>query len=700
MAKTNKDGEVTGKAPAGAAANGNGAAPSSAEEPANGQASSLGVQRVEQKYDANNLSELEGLEAVRRRPGMYIGDTGVSGLHHLFKEIIDNSIDEVLAGYCTEINVHIGKDRVITVEDNGRGIPVDINKQTGLPGVEMVMTRLHAGGKFGEGGYKTSGGLHGVGASCVNALSDWLETTVKRGGKVHQIRFERGVTTMPLKVIGKCDPADTGTKQRWLADKSIFGIALNEEGELDYHTERFVARIRELTYLNKEVAITFTDELHDEEPVRFHAKNGIAEFVAHLNETKDALHSKVIYFAKQQDEAQVEIAIQYNKSYQENIYAFANNIPQPDGGTHLSGFKTALTRVINQYARKNGFLKERDSNFSGEDVREGLTAVISVRLTNPMFNSQDKRRLTNVEVEGMVNTIVGEGLTTFLEENPAVAKSILDKAFTAAKAREAARKAADLVKRQNALDGGGLPGKLADCTERDPKKCELYLVEGDSAGGSAKQGRDRRTQAILPLFGKIICVEKARIDKALDNEAVKMLISAVGTGLALHSEDEEGTNNNGRFDLSKLRYGKVIIMTDADVDGDHIRTLLLNFFYRYMRPLVEEGHIFIAQPPLYSIRIGKDEKRYARTEAERDQILKEVRRKDVHITRFKGLGEMNPEDLADTTMNPEHRTLAQVTVEEAAEADQMFSVLLGDKVEPRRAFIEKYAREVKNIDAF
>jgi DNA gyrase subunit B len=653
-------------------------------------------EKVEHNYDADSLRLLEGLEAVRERPGMYIGDVGVKGLHHLFKEIIDNSIDEVLAGHADKISVTLHKDETISVEDNGRGIPTGINKQTGKPGVEMALTELHAGGKFGDGGYKTSGGLHGVGASCVNALSDYLETTVKQFGKIHQIRFGRGHVTEPLKVIGTCDEADTGTHQRWLADKTIFKGAVDEDGKLDYHANLFEARIRELSYLNKEVAITWTNELQNEEPVVFHHIKGIAEFVAHLNEYKDSLHNKVVYFYRENNDSQVEIALQYNRGYQENILCFTNNIPQPDGGTHLSGFKTALTRIINQYARKNSFLKDKDTNFSGDDVREGITAVISVRLTNPMFNSQDKVKLMNIEVEGLVNTMVGEGLTTFLEENPSIAKAIVDKAFTAAKAREAARKAADLVKRQNALDGGGLPGKLADCTERDPKKCELYLVEGDSAGGSAKQGRDRRTQAVLPLFGKIICVEKARMDKALDNEAVKMLISAVGTGLALGTGGEDDTPS---FDLAKLRYDKVIIMTDADVDGDHIRTLLLNFFYRYMKPLVDHGHVFIAQPPLYSIRIGKDEKVYARTEADRDRIIKEIKKKEVHITRFKGLGEMNPEDLADTTMNIEKRTLAQVTVEEAAEADQIFTMLLGEKVEPRRLFIEKHAREVKEIDA-
>ena len=661
------------------------------------------LKKIETEYTGDSISKLEGLEAVRHRPAMYIGDTGVPGLHHLFKEIIDNSIDEVLAGHCDTVSVTLGKDRTVSVEDNGRGIPVDINTKSGKPGVELALTELHAGGKFGDGGYKTSGGLHGVGASCVNALSTWMETTVKRGGKIHRIRFERGKVKKKLYVIGECDPKDTGTHQRWLADDTIFTSAVDEEGKLAYSSERFLARIRELSYLNKEVAITFHDELHDQEPETFHHKRGIAEYVAHLNEAKDALHPKVVYFYREREyrpgeTASIEIALQYNKGFQETMYSFANNINTQDGGTHLSGFKTALTRVINTYARKNNFIKEKDPNFTGDDVREGLTAVISVRISNPQFEGQTKNKLGNPEIEGICNSIVGEGLMEFLDENPQVGRAIMDKAFTASKAREAARRAADLVKRQSALDGNNMPGKLADCSDKDPKKCELYIVEGDSAGGSAKQGRDRRTQAVLPLRGKIICVEKARVDKALDNESVKSLITAIGTGLAFGIGEDEDDRN--RFDMLKLRYDKIIIMADADVDGDHIRTLLLNFFYRYMKPLVDEGHIYIAQPPLYSIRVGKDEKRYAKTEADRDRIVKEVKRKDVHITRFKGLGEMNPEDLADTTMNPEQRTLAQVTVEEAAEADQMFSVLLGEKVEPRRAFIEKYAREVKDIDSF
>lgn len=658
-----------------------------------------GVDKVENDYTADQLDVLEGLEAVRKRPGMYIGSTGVHGLHHLFREIIDNSIDEVLAGHCTEIKVKLGKDNIVTLEDNGRGIPVGINSKTGLPGVEMVMTILHAGGKFGgDSGYKTAGGLNGVGASCVNALSSWMETTVRNEGKLHRIEFSRGKVTKKLKVVGTCPENETGTTQRWLADPEIFTSAMTEDGQLDYHPERFVARISELSYLNKEVAIHWHNERDDEEPQVFHHKRGIAEYVAHLNENKDALHSKVIYFYREADGIQAEVAIQYNKGYLENTYCFTNNIGQREGGTHLSGFKTALTRVVNQYARKNNFLKDRDTNFQGDDVREGMTAVISLRMANPIYASQEKTRLTNVEVEGLVNSMVGEGLTTFFEENPSVAKAIVDKAFTAQKAREAARKAADLVKRQSAMDGGGLPGKLADCMEKDASKCELYIVEGDSAGGSAKQGRDRRTQAVLPLRGKILCVEKARIDRALDNEGIKQLITAIGTGLALSTSTDEEKDKGNNFDLGRLRYHKIIIMADADVDGDHIRTLLLNFFYRYMKPLVDHGHIYVAQPPLYSIRVGKDQKIYARTEADRDRILKEIKKRDTHVTRFKGLGEMNPDDLAETTMNPANRTLAQVTVEEAAEADQMFTVLLGDKVEPRRAFIEKYAKEVKDLD--
>ena len=681
------------------------------------------TKKIEGDYTANeSIRVLKGLEAVRERPGMYVGDTGPNGLHHLFKEIIDNSIDEVLAGHCDAIQIVLAPDYSLSVEDNGRGIPVDVNTDSGKTGVELVLTELHAGGKFGDGGYKVSGGLHGVGASCVNALSEWLECEVKRDGKIHRMRFERGVPVTPLKVVGKCGKEEHGTKITWLADPIMFVSAMNAEGNLGYSSDRLRKRISELAYLNKEVSITFDNQLFGNEPQGelakaiesgetevepgtvfppevYHFSRGIAEYVAHLNAARDSLHGKVVYFYRERDATQVEIALQYNKSYTESIFSFANNINTSDGGTHMSGFKTALTRVINTYARKNNFLKANDTNFSGDDVREGLTAVISVRLPNPQFESQTKVKLTTIEIEGLVNSIVGEGLTEFMEENPQVARAILDKASTAARAREAARRAAELVKRQSALEGSNLPGKLADCSDRDPRKCEIYIVEGDSAGGSAKQGRDRRTQAVLPLRGKIICVEKARIDKALDNEAVKNLISALGVGISLGNGDDE-KDSIAKFDITKLRYHKIIIMADADVDGDHIRTLLLNFFYRYMKPLVDLGHIYVAQPPLYAIRVGKDEKRYVKTEAERDRVVKEIKRKDVHITRFKGLGEMNPEDLADTTMNPEYRTLAQVVVDEDAAADQMFTVLMGEKVEPRRAFIEKYAREVTNIDAF
>jgi DNA gyrase subunit B len=556
----------------------------------------------------------------------------------------------------------------------------------------MVMTELHAGGKFGDGGYKTSGGLHGVGASCVNALSLWLETTVRRDGKIHQVRFERGVVTIPTKIIGTCDASDTGTTQRWLSDPEIFSIALDGTGQLDYRAELFLGRIRELSYLNKEVKITFLDELNEREVEVFHHQRGIAEYVIHLNQSKDPIGTKVVYFFKDQGDTQVEVSFQYNRSYSESIYCFTNNIPQPDGGTHLSGFKTALTRVVNQYARKNNFIKEKESNLSGDDVREGLTAVISVRLSNPMFNSQDKRRLTNIEVEGIVNTIVGEGLTTFLEENPAAAKSILDKALTAQKAREAARKASDLVKRQNALENSSLPGKLADCTERSPAKSEIYLVEGDSAGGSAKQGRDRKFQAILPLRGKILNVEKARLDRALGNTEIQGMITAFGAGIG---ED---------FDVEKVRYHKIVLMADADVDGQHITTLLLTLLFRYMRPLIERGYVYLAQPPLYRLKWSNSDHEYVYSDRERDALTEAGKKdgkrlpKDNAVQRYKGLGEMNHQELWDTTMNPDSRTLLQVTLDDAAVADTVFSTLMGEDVEARRTFIQQNARDVRFLD--
>jgi DNA gyrase subunit B len=653
------------------------------------------------------------LEAVRVRPAMYIGSTGTKGLHHLFVEVVDNSIDEVLAGRASTIDVTLHKDNSISVRDDGQGIPVDIHKETGLSGVETVMTILHAGGKFGGGAYKVSGGLHGVGVSAVNALSEWLDVTVCRDGGKYFQRYRRGVPDERLKRIGDSDKS--GTDVRWYADPEIFGT-------IEYHVDVLSQRLRELAYLNKQVKITFTIEATGETSV-FHYETGIAAFVDQLNKNKDPLH-KTIYFWRDREDTSVEIAMQYNDGYQENILTYANNIHTIEGGVHLSGFKTALTRVINNYARKNNMLKEKESNFSGDDVREGLTAVISVKLLHPQFEGQTKTKLGNSEIEGIVNSIVGEGLGEFLEENPHVGKKIVDKGLTACRAREAARKAADLVKRQSVLENSSLPGKLADCSDRDPSKCEIYLVEGDSAGGSAKQGRDRRYQAILPLKGKILNVEKARLDKALENDEIRALITALGTGIAKGTTEEaednglfegmeeelaDNGNTNGkdkdrddsvyRFDMSKLRYDRVIIMTDADVDGDHIRTLLLTFFFRYMRPLIEEGHIYIAQPPLYRISVGKDQQFYARNEEERDTILKTLRaKKDVKVQRFKGLGEMNPEQLHETTMDLTKRTIGQVSMEDAIIADEIFTCLMGDKVEPRREFIETHAQEVADVD--
>jgi DNA gyrase subunit B len=664
------------------------------------------VSKTEAAYDADNLTVLKGLEAVRMRPAMYIGSTGTRGLHHLFIEVVDNSIDESLAGHCNEINFTVHSDKSLSVRDNGRGIPVDVNTETGLSGVEVAMTILHAGGKFGGGGYKVSGGLHGVGVSAVNALSEWCEVEVSRGGKLYRQRYERGVPTTPLEIVGKA--TTTGTFTRWMADPEIFG-------EIEYHHDIFVNRLRELSYLNKGIKITFSDESTGETQ-EFKHDTGIEAFVEHLNRNRTGLH-KIVYFQRSRDDTNVEIAMQYNDSFQENILTYANNINTIEGGTHLSGFKTALTRVINSYARKSGALKEKDSNLSGDDVREGLTGVISVQLMHPQFEGQTKTKLGNSDIDGIVNSIVGEGLSEFLEENPAVGKKIVDKALTAARAREAARRAADLVKRQNALENTALPGKLADCTEKDPSKCELYLVEGQSAGGSAKQGRNRLYQAILPLRGKILNVEKTRIDKVLENEEIRSLIAALGTGIANpglsgnrdndgdQEEGEEGNDNgkdkdNGsRFDITRLRYDRVIIMTDADVDGDHIRTLLLTFFFRYMLPLVEEGHIYIAMPPLFRIKVGKDTQHYAKNEEARDQILKSLgNRKDVTVSRFKGLGEMNADQLATTTMEPANRSIQVVTMEDAVEADDAFSLLMGEKVEPRRIFIEQNAAQFTGVD--
>lgn len=672
----------------------------------------MAVEQKEEKtngvnnYDADQITVLKGLEAVRMRPAMYIGSTGPKGLHHLFIEVVDNSIDEALAGRCDRIDVTLHTDKSISVRDNGQGIPVDIHSEMGVSGVEVAMTMLHAGAKFNSGAYKVSGGLHGVGVSAVNALSEWCYVEVRQKGGIWRQDYRRGVPTGPLRKIGKTK--ETGTYTRWLADHEIFG-------KIEYNPEILTQRLRELAYLNKQVKITFTIEETGETQV-FHYKTGIAAFVEHLNRNKDPIH-KVIYFARQREDIDVEIALQYNEGYHEEILTFANNINTAEGGVHLSGFKTALTRVINAYARKIGALKEKDNNFTGEDVREGLTAVISVKLLHPQFEGQTKTKLGNSEVEGIVNSIVGEGLSEFLEENPSVGKKIVEKALTACRAREAARKAADLVKRQSALENSSLPGKLADCSERDPSKCEIYLVEGDSAGGSAKQGRDRRYQAVLPLRGKILNVEKARLDKALENEEIRALITALGTGIArgMSGDDEnceqngaeENTangNGNGKenafgCDLRKLRYDRVIIMTDADVDGDHIRTLLLTFFFRYMRPLIEAGHVYIAQPPLYRVSVGKDQQFYAKNDQDLEEILKNIRgKKDVKVQRFKGLGEMNADQLAETTMNPATRTILQVTMEDAVLADEIFTTLMGDKVEPRREFIERHAKEVADVD--
>ena len=658
-----------------------------------GELDSTAMSRVSEEYTADTMRLLEGVEHVRTRPAMYIGDTGSTGLHHLMYEVVDNSIDEVLAGHASEIWVTVNPDNTLSVRDNGRGIPADINKQTGLSGVELAMTKLNAGGKFGGGGYKVSGGLHGVGLSCVNFLSEWCEAVVEQNGRMYKLRCERGIPKpkgkSALKEIGPSDR--TGTTITWLADQEIFG-------DYTYKPEVFEARIRNTCYLNREVTIHYDDKLTEgAEPKTYHYQRGIAELVDHLNENKDGI-GQAIYFMKTRDDVQVEIALQYNQTYSETVLSFANNVHTKEGGTHLSGFRTALTRVINQYARKSGSIKEKDPNLSGDDVREGLTAVISVRLFKPQFEGQTKAKLGNSEVEGIVNSIMGEGLTQFLEENPAVAKRVIDKALTAQRARDAARKAADLIKRQSSLENSNLPGKLADCTERDPKKCELFLVEGDSAGGSAKQGRDRRYQAILPLRGKIINVGKAALDKTLENNEVRSLITALGIGIKVDSDGDDEGESTSKFDMSRLRYDRLIIMTDADVDGDHIRTLLLTFFFNYMRPLIEGGHVYIAQPPLFSIKAGKDTRLYARSPEERDRMLKEIKRKDVQVGRFKGLGEMDAADLYDTTMNIETRTIARINLQDAEAAAEMFSILMSDKVEPRKQFIIRYAKEVQNVD--
>ena len=619
---------------------------------------------------------MEGLEAVRKRPGMYIGSTSARGLHHLVYEVVDNSIDEALAGYCTHIEVTIHKDNSITVTDNGRGIPVDMH-ESGKPAVEVVLTVLHAGGKFGGSGYKVSGGLHGVGVSVVNALSTNMEVKVKRDGKIHEITFEKGVTKEPLKVVGQTD--ETGTLVHFVPDAEIF-----DETVYDYDTLRH--RLRELSFLNRGITIILTDERPEEvRQETFYFEGGISSFVEHLNRNKEVINPEPVYFNGTKDTTVVEIALQYNTSYSENIYSFVNNINTEEGGTHLAGFKSALTRAANDFARRQGIIKNNEDNLVGEDIREGLTCVISIKLREPQFEGQTKTKLGNSEVRGIVDSIVSEGLSEYFEENPVISKKIIEKSIMASRAREAARKARELTRRKNALEVSSLPGKLADCSVKDPEQAEIYLVEGDSAGGSAKQGRDRRFQAILPLRGKILNVEKARLDKILNNEEIRTMITAFGSGIG------------SEFDITKRRYGKIIIMTDADVDGAHIRTLLLTFFYRYMRPLIENGHVYIAQPPLYQIRKGRSHW-YTYSDEELAQKLDEIGREGITVQRYKGLGEMNPEQLWETTMDPEKRTVLQVHLREAEEADSIFTILMGDKVEPRRRFIEEHANLVRNLD--
>ena len=634
------------------------------------------VTAVEGDYGANQIQILEGLEAVRKRPGMYIGSTSARGLHHLVYEVVDNSIDEALAGYCTHIEVTIHKDNSITVTDNGRGIPVDMH-ESGKPAVEVVLTVLHAGGKFGGSGYKVSGGLHGVGVSVVNALSTNMEVKVKRDGKIHEITFEKGVTKEPLKVVGQTD--ETGTLVHFVPDAEIF-----DETVYDYDTLRH--RLRELSFLNRGITIILTDERPEEvRQETFYFEGGISSFVEHLNRNKEVINPEPVYFNGTKDTTVVEIALQYNTSYSENIYSFVNNINTEEGGTHLAGFKSALTRAANDFARRQGIIKNNEDNLVGEDIREGLTCVISIKLREPQFEGQTKTKLGNSEVRGIVDSIVSEGLSEYFEENPVISKKIIEKSIMASRAREAARKARELTRRKNALEVSSLPGKLADCSVKDPEQAEIYLVEGDSAGGSAKQGRDRRFQAILPLRGKILNVEKARLDKILNNEEIRTMITAFGSGIG------------SEFDITKRRYGKIIIMTDAYVDGAHIRTLLLTFFYRYMRPLIENGHVYIAQPPLYQIRKGRSHW-YTYSDEELAQKLDEIGRDGITVQRYKGLGEMNPEQLWETTMDPEKRTVLQVHLREAEEADSIFTILMGDKVEPRRRFIEEHANLVRNLD--
>ena len=632
-------------------------------------------------YTADQIQILEGLEAVRKRPGMYIGSTSSRGLHHLVYEIVDNSVDEALAGFCTEIFVQINEDNSITVIDNGRGIPVGINAKSGLPGVEVVFTILHAGGKFGGGGYKVSGGLHGVGASVVNALSEWLEVKVFQNGNIYEQRYERGKVMYPLKIVGSCDMEKTGTEVHFLPDKEIF-----EDTVYDYNVLK--QRLREMAFLTKNLRITLKDDREDKKEKVFHYEGGIKEYVEYLNKGNQALYDEIIYCEGNKNGVNVEVAFLHNDGYSDNVYGFVNNITTPEGGTHVTGFRNAVTKTFNDYARSNKILKEKDPSLSGEDIREGLTAIISIKIADPQFEGQTKQKLGNSEARGAVESVVTEQLTYFLEQNPSVAKTICEKSVLAQRAREAARKARDLTRRKTALDGFNLPGKLADCSDKNSENCEIFIVEGDSAGGSAKSARKRETQAILPLRGKILNVEKARLDRILGNAEIRTMITAFGTGI---HED---------FDISKLRYNKIIIMTDADVDGAHISTLLLTFFYRFMPDLIKKGHVYLAQPPLYKLEKNK-KVWYAYSDEELSAILAEVGRdQNNKIQRYKGLGEMDASQLWETTMDPEHRILKKVYFDEeiSSEIDLTFSTLMGDKVEPRREFIETNAKYVKNLD--
>ena len=639
---------------------------------------------MENNYDASQIQVLEGLEAVRRRPGMYIGSTDARGLHHLVYEIVDNAIDEAMAGYCTHINVYIHLDNSITVVDNGRGIPVDIHPKTGKSALEVALTMLHAGGKCGGSGYKVSGGLHGVGLSVVNALSDELRAEVRRDGKVYRQICQKGIKITEVEVVGICGEDEHGTTITFAPDETIFD-------EVNYDYDTLTRRLRELAFLNAGVSITVTDERGEtDRSDTFHYEGGIVEYVTYLNKNKEVLHPEPIYFTaskveSEKDSASVEIAMQYNDGYNENVFTYANNINTIEGGSHLVGFRTALTRVVNDYARKYKILKDNDANLSGEDTREGLSAIISVKLTEPQFEGQTKTKLGNAYIRNMVDSAVYAGLMQYMEEHPAQAKTIVDKCLSASRAREAARKARELTRRKSVLDSAALPGKLADCSEKDPSKCELFIVEGDSAGGSAKEGRDRHFQAILPLRGKILNVEKTRLDKILGNAEIKCMITAFGAGM------------DAEFDESKLRYHKIICMTDADVDGSHIRTLLLTFFYRHMRPMIEKGYVYIAQPPLYLIKKGSLEK-YVYSDEELNLTLDEIGRDKITVQRYKGLGEMNPEQLWDTTMDPEKRIMLQVTMDDAMLADEVFTLLMGDKVEPRREFIEQNSKLVTDLD--